>query len=222
MINVHHGNKRKQQNQQQQTQLDILQGKVDVATKDVRGGPWFKRTLLDETKINANNANAICDYILTMQQESNISTSTRRNILITLVSFSKRVGLIDFDKIDRQNVKTYLSTFQKSEEEDQSHKWIGTHTVVTATIQKFYRWLYYPNVKPDERPLPDQVSGLSRIRRKEQTSYKVNDLWTMEEHAIFLKYCPSSRIKAYHAMALDTSARPHELLKLKIKDPKKG
>jgi integrase/recombinase XerD len=220
MINVHHGNKRKQQNQQQQTQLDILQGKVDVATKDVRGGPWFKRTLLDETKINANNANAICDYILTMQQESNISTSTRRNILITLVSFSKRAGLIDFEKIDRQNVKTYLSTFQKSEEEDQSHKWIGTHTVVTATIQKFYRWLYYPNVKPDERPLPDQVSGLSRIRRKEQTSYKVNDLWTMEEHAIFLKYCPSSRIKAYHAMALDTSARPHELLKLKIKDLK--
>jgi integrase len=199
---------------------DVLESKVDAATKDVRGGPWFKRTLLDKTKITANNANAICEYIIAMKRESNISTNTRRNILITLVSFSKRIGLVDFAKIDRQTVKTYLSTFQKTEEEDSCHRWIGTHTVVTATIQKFYRWLYNPNLKPNERPLPDQVSGLSRLRRKEQTSYKVNDLWTETEHNIFLRYCPSARIRAYHSMALDTSARPHELLKLKIKDLK--
>lgn len=121
---------------------------------------------------------------------------------------------MDFEKIDRQTIKAYLSTLQKPEEEDPSHKWIGTYTVVTATIQKFYKWLYYPNTHPD------QDSGFGRIRKREQTSYKVNDLWTMEEHAVFLKYCPSVRIKAYHAMALDTSARPHELLKLRTKDLK--
>lgn len=139
----------KRQKQPQQT-FDILESKVEAATKDVRGGPWFKRTLLDKTKITANNGSMICDYILAMQQESNISTSTRRNILITLVSFSKKTGLIDFDKMERQNVKAYLSTFQRPEEEDPTHKWIGTHTIVTATIQKFYRWLYNPNVKPNE------------------------------------------------------------------------
>jgi hypothetical protein len=35
-----------------------------------------------------------------------------------------------------------------------------------------------------------------------------------------LKYCPSKRDKAFHAIANDTSARPHELLNLKIKDIK--
>ena len=34
----------------------------------------------------------------------------------------------------------------------------------------------------------------------------------------FLKYCPSKRIKCYHAMSRDTGCRPHELLKLRIKD----
>ncbi len=34
----------------------------------------------------------------------------------------------------------------------------------------------------------------------------------------FLKYCPSKRDQAFHAMAIDTYARPHELLNLKLKD----
>ena len=64
------------------------------------------------------------------------------------------------------------------------------------------------------------MQGVNRLTRKEQSSYKPSDLWTNEEHFIFLKYCPSKRDKAFHAMANDTSARPHELLNLKIKDIK--
>lgn len=154
-----HDNKRKQQNQQQ-TQFDILQRKVEDATKDVRTCAFFKRTLLDKTKITINNANMICDYILAMKQESNISTLTRRNILIRLVSFSKKVGLVDFDKIDRQAIKTYLTSFQKSEEDDRSHKWIGTHTIVTATIQKFYRWLILSQPQTEWKTTPRPGSGV--------------------------------------------------------------
>jgi hypothetical protein len=43
------------------------------------------------------------------------------------------------------------------------------------------------------------------------------DLWT-EDDSLFLKYCPSKRIKCYHAVSRDASARPHEILKLNIKD----
>ena len=35
---------------------------------------------------------------------------------------------------------------------------------------------------------------------------------------LFLKYCPSKRDKCYHAISRDLSARPHEILKLKIRD----
>jgi hypothetical protein len=43
-----------------------------------------------------------------------------------------------------------------------------------------------------------------------------SDLWTNEDDAIFLSYCPSKRIKCYHAVSRDTSCRPHEILKLKV------
>jgi hypothetical protein len=35
---------------------------------------------------------------------------------------------------------------------------------------------------------------------------------------LLLKYCPSKRDKCYHAISRDSSARPHEILKLKIRD----
>ena len=44
------------------------------------------------------------------------------------------------------------------------------------------------------------------------------DLRTAEDDSLFLKYCPSKRLKLYHVLASDSSCRPHELLNLKIKD----
>ena len=58
------------------------------------------------------------------------------------------------------------------------------------------------------------------LPRKERSPYKPDDIWTNEEHSLFLKYCPEKRDKCYHAMANDTSCRPHELLSLKIGDVK--
>src|SRR5215472_17097439 len=43
-------------------------------------------------------------------------------------------------------------------------------------------------------------------------------MWNAEDHELFLKYCPNSRDKCYHAIEFDVAARPHELLGLKIKD----
>jgi integrase len=62
------------------------------------------------------------------------------------------------------------------------------------------------------------MHGIKTLPRKEKSPYKPSDIWTNEEHAIFLKYCPEKRDKCYHSMANDTSARPHELLCLRIKD----
>jgi integrase len=56
------------------------------------------------------------------------------------------------------------------------------------------------------------------LKRKEQSVYKPSDLWTQEDDLLFLKYCPSKRDSCYHAISRDSSWRPHEILKLKIKD----
>jgi integrase len=40
----------------------------------------------------------------------------------------------------------------------------------------------------------------------------------VEDDSLFLKYCPNARDRCYHAMSRDSACRPHELLKLRIKD----
>ena len=56
------------------------------------------------------------------------------------------------------------------------------------------------------------------MRRKETSIYKPTDLWTFEDDLVFLKWCPNKRDRCYHAISRDLSARPHEILNLKIKD----
>ena len=86
---------------------------------------------------------------------------------------------------------------------------------------KFFRWLYNPN-EPDlkRRSTPACMNGIKQLPRKEKSPYGPEDMWTNEEHAVFLKYCAFPRDKCYHSMAIDTSCRPHELLNVKIKDIK--
>lgn len=60
--------------------------------------------------------------------------------------------------------------------------------------------------------------GIRRLPRIEKTPYRPSDLFTARNNEVFLKYCPSKRDRCFHAMAIDTSCRPHELLNLRIKD----
>lgn len=60
--------------------------------------------------------------------------------------------------------------------------------------------------------------NIAQLKRKEQSIYKPSDLWTQQDDLLFLKLCPSKRMKCYHAISRDTSCRPHEILKLKIRD----
>ncbi|MGA6990109.1 MAG: hypothetical protein WBX81_06820, partial [Nitrososphaeraceae archaeon] len=45
-----------------------------------------------------------------------------------------------------------------------------------------------------------------------------SDLWTLEDDLVFLKWCPNTRDRCYHAISRDLSARPQEILDLRIKD----
>ena len=60
--------------------------------------------------------------------------------------------------------------------------------------------------------------GIRRLKRKEISCYKPSDLWSQEDDLLFLKWVTNKRDRCYHTMARDLSARPHEILNLKIKD----
>lgn len=96
------------------------------------------------------------------------------------------------------------------------HRWIGSYNLKLGCFIKFFKWLYYPDIEPGKREKPEAVLNIQFLRRKEKSVYKPGDLWTAEDHNIFLNYCGNKRDRCYHSMAVDTSCRPHELLKLMI------
>jgi integrase len=93
---------------------------------------------------------------------------------------------------------------------------VGTYNHYLTILVKFFKWLYNPGTTPASRPKPACVDNIPQLKRKEQSIYKPTDLWTPEEDLLFVKYCPSKRVRAFHMICRDTSCRPHEILNARI------
>ena len=167
--------------------------------------------------IQENNQKIIHDYIEARRTETNLATSTQKVMIDNLVRFSRHAKK-DFREVQRDDIVSYLNSLRRSETEDPNHKWIGTYNLHVVTIGTFFKWFYYPVTEPKERPKPEILLNVKQLKRKETSTYKPTDMWTQDDDLLFLKYCPSKRDRCYHAISRDSSCRPHELLKLKIKD----
>ena len=192
----------------------LFDRKIDLVTAGLRDGhPNYLRH-----QVSQENALVICNYILAMKTEINLSDSYRMINLKTLGKFSNFHNQKPFKQIAREDVLAYLDSLRKPESLDPMHKWIGTYNIYRIQLTRFFKWLYYPENVPQQRPKPKPVENIAELRRKEKSIYKPSDLWIPEEDLLFLRYCPSKRMKCYHAIARDLACRPHEILKLKIKD----
>jgi integrase len=167
---------------------------------------------------NKENALVISDYISALKSETNPSNSYRKNTIIFLCKFSLFFKTKLFKQITREDILSFLDSFRKIESVDPLHQWIGTYNLYAIQLMRFFKWLYYPDIEQDKRPKPYVIENIPKLKRKEKSIYKPTDLWTPEDDSLFLKYCPNPRDRCYHAMSRDSGARPHELLKLKIKD----
>lgn len=208
-------------NQQQEEEqiTNLLYGKIDSITKTC-SKLYFNKILKKLADKNQQNATIICDYIISEETELNIKNSTKESrikILVWLSNFYNDTK--SFKQMIKQDILNYLNNLRKSTIEDISQRWIGSYNGRQIVLSKFFRWLYNPN-EPDQRRrmTPHCMKGIKQLPRKEKTPYKPSDLWESREHAIFLKYCPNILDKCYHSLANDMSARPHEILNLKIKD----
>jgi integrase len=160
----------------------------------------------------------IINYINAMRTEVNLSDNYRKDIIKLLCIFSKFNKNKPFNVVTKTDILTFLNSFRRDEATDQMHSWIGTYNIYRIHLLRFFKWLHFPDIEPGKRPKPEVIQNIPSLRRKEKSIYKPTDLWTVEDDLLFLKYCPSKRNKCYHAMAHDTGCRPHELLKLRIKD----
>jgi integrase len=191
----------------------LLDRKIEEATANIPLS--ITRILLS---IGEDNIATIVKYIAATKSETNLSDSYRKDLIALLSRFAKYNDNKLFKDITRVNIITFLDSLRKTETQDPMHKWIGTYNLFRVFLLRFFKWLYYPDIEPRNRPKPSVVENLPQLKRKEKSIYKPSDLWTQQDDLLFLKYCPNSRDRLYHAVSRDTSCRPHEILKLKIKD----
>lgn len=200
----------------------LLQKKLENATEGIRRAWRLKiASLTDQDKL------LIADFINDFQNTENIRFGTRRVYLMNLFLLI-RSAQSRFDKepsvlkaITKADIEAYLYGLRKSTITDPDQGWISTYNQRLTTFLKFYKWLNYRHISPSRlRPKPALLEGIPFLQRKELTPVKASDLWTQEEDKVFLKYCDDDRMKLFHTMADDTSARPHELLALRIGDVK--
>jgi integrase len=181
---------------------------------------YFNKILKKLAEENQENAIIICDYITAEETELNIKNSTKESrikVLVWLSNFHNNTK--SFKQMTKQNILDYLNSLRKSTIDDSTQRWIGSYNGRQMILSKFFRWLYSPEESDQRKRLtPTCMKGIKQLPRKEKTPYRPSDLWESREHAIFLKYCPSVRDRCYHSLANDMSARPHEILNLKIKD----
>jgi integrase len=168
-----------------------------------------------------SDAFVLMDYMLALKTEINPSDNYRKSVIKNVGKFMKFCRLSTdkpLKELERDDVLAYLDSLRKSESSDSLHKWIGTYNLHRVHLLRFFKWLHSPDIEQHKRPKPSVVDNIPQLKRKEKSIYKPSDMWTPEDDLLFLKYCPSKRMKCYHSMAKDTSCRPHELLKLRIRD----
>jgi len=209
-------NKRNTKNQILDEELDssLFDQKIELATDGLE--PYYLDHL--KKRISRKNSIIIARYILSMRIETNLSDNHRRGVITSLKMLSEFLNNKPFTEMGREDVLFYLNSLRKSESLDESHKWISSYNQRAIAFLRFFKWLYHPRTEPSKRVKPHVVDNIPTIKRKEKSAYQPSDLWTDEDHIVFLRYCVNKRDRCYHAMAVDTSCRPNELLRLKIKD----
>lgn len=191
----------------------LLDRRIDECT----AGLWASITKKLHS-IGKENSATVVKYIEDMRTEVNPSDHYRKDLIVLLCMFSKYNNNAPFRDVTRDNIIRFLDSYRKTETQDSMHKWIGTYNLFRGHLLRFFKWLYSPEIEPDKRPKPSVIENIPKLRRKETSIYKPSDLWTQQDDLLFLKYCPTKRGKCYHAISRDTSCRPNEIIKLKIKD----
>jgi len=191
----------------------LLERKIDETAAGLQAS--FAKLL---RSINETNAAIIVEYISALKTEVNLADTYRQNAIALLCRFSTYHDNKPFKDLTRTDVLEFLDSFRRTETQDPLHKWVGTYNTFRNHLLRFFKWLYSPEVEPEKRQKPSLFENIPRLPRKEKSIYKPSDLWTQQDDLLFLNYCSSLRERCYHAISRDLSARPHEILKLKLRD----
>jgi integrase/recombinase XerD len=206
---------------------ELLEKKISTAIEGFGTTRFCELILRDRNRLSKENALTVSDYIIAMKREVKPRLNYKKSTIQIIAELSKTIGIAKkFIDMTRDDLLSYLDKCRKPENEDPLHKWIGSYNTKLVVLCRFFKWLHYPDVDDQKRrnelsaleKKPNCIMGIKRLKRKEISCYKPSDLWSQEDDLLFLKWVTNKRDRCYHTMARDLSARPHEILNLKIKD----
>ncbi len=209
----------------------LLEKKITIATEGFTTSKLCELILRDRNRLSKENALTVSEYIIAMKREVNPRLGYKKLTIQFIAELSKTVGIAKkYIDMTRDDILCYLDKGRKPENEDPEnedpfHKWIGSYNLKLIVLSRF-KWLHYHDIDDPKRRnelsaferKPDCIMGIKQLKRKEISCYKPTDLWSQEDDLLFLKWVTNKRDRCYHTMARDLSARPHEILNLKIKD----
>jgi integrase len=205
----------------------LLEKKITIATEGFTTSKLCESILRDRNRLSKENALTVSEYIIAMKREVNPRLSYKKLTMQIMAELSKTVGIgKKYIDMTRDDILCYLDKGRKPDNEDPFHKWIGSYNLKLIVLSRFFKWFHYHDIDDPKRRnelsvlerKPDCIMGIKQLKRKEISCYKPSDLWSQEDDLLFLKWVTNKRDRCYHTMARDLSARPHEILNLKIKD----
>jgi hypothetical protein len=93
-------------------QFAALVTKTEEITK-YNSKPYYRQALLKLAKINSDNANIICDYILAEQTEINIKESTKEGKIKVLIWLSNRLDNKLYHLMTKNDLLEYLNSLRR-------------------------------------------------------------------------------------------------------------
>ncbi|MFY9868633.1 MAG: hypothetical protein WAK17_02845, partial [Candidatus Nitrosopolaris sp.] len=149
-------------------------------------------------KLSNKNADIVNRYLIEMEHEGH-SWSYRHCGGLWVSRLALHVNNKSFKKIVRNDILSFLDTFEVSEEIDSNHRWIGTYNNIRMHVMRFVKWLYNPQLPSKVRAKlkPKVIDNIPLKTRRDGELYDATKLWTDEEVALFLKYSKSARDRCY-------------------------
>jgi hypothetical protein len=111
--------------------------------------PFVEKSLYFLSENSIKNTETLCRYIIAEQNEINIKESPKEGKIKIIIDFTKFVGL-EFYKVTKEDVFSYINRYRKTEEIDPNHRWIGTWYNRHLILLEFFRWLHdqdHPDIK---------------------------------------------------------------------------
>ena len=152
--------------------------------------------------------------------EEDSMLSNAANYLRVLKLFSQDLEGKELKQVTKEDVLQFLDKRKKSIERDPEKKWVRTWNDYLARLTGFYRWLcnHETSKDRDDWNTPKPFCDIKKKKNKRDSSYTPNDVWSVDELLLAVKYCDNIRDKAVLTVGWDMVSRNHEIVKVKLRD----